>query len=132
MPRKKKGIEVVPAVSREGATASGDPAFTEPVLRLTRMEMMTLRACEAERKLAEQTANIHQTQKELLLTRLDPQRRILQLEAHIRAQRNAVRAASGEYASTMVQIEKRLAIKFSEYSWDDLTGELRKLPNAVT
>lgn len=91
---------------------------------LSKVQVMELRAYEAEAKVHELQSLLFQKHKEEVLRQLDPNGILAKLDNDINAFRKNAQDARKLYQEVMKNIETQLNIKLSDYSYDELTGQL--------
>lgn len=136
MGRRKKTDTVIDAVQETPAETSVADALvdvtpaapTDPVEfippSLKEAERLTLKLAESEAQRYSIEANFRLLQRENLLRKLDPDNQLGKLETEARSAVDRAQQAKRRYAQTVQNIEERLNLKMSDYSFDDETGTL--------
>lgn len=127
MARKKK---VAPIVEETPTPVVETPVPAPEVeKRLTREEMLELRALEAEGKLAALGIQQNVALREAYLKEIDPQGKLNSISNLIRTLSESSTHTAREQARLKGEIEKRLGIdNLAKYTYDDFSGDL-KLPD---
>jgi hypothetical protein len=103
MARKKRTVEPAPVVPD-----------VPKLPALTQEELLRLRLSSAEQKLAVQEAHSAQLEREVLISQIDPQRRLAALEARMAGARARAAEFSREYTQTLERAGERLGINLKQ------------------
>jgi len=103
MARRKRTVEAAPEVSD-----------VPKLPALTQEELLRLRLASAEQKLASQEAHSSHLEREMLLTQIDPNKRLAALEARMAAARNRAMESAKIYAQVLDNASARLGINLKQ------------------
>jgi hypothetical protein len=94
------------------------------ILSLTEIELLKLRALEAEVSVFSNASHIKALQRELFLVKIDPEGKILAFTKEIQELQAQSELKRAQYREALAEIEARLNIKMGDFSFDDVTGVL--------
>lgn len=120
--RKSKRVEAEAPAAPVAAPEPQEP----PVLQMTRVEMMELRAHTAEARFHTTNMALQALQRDQYLEKIDPEGKLAAMNKAIRAAADSSAAATAEQKRVKEEIEKRLGIDdLKKYTYDDLSGILQ-------
>ena len=94
---------------------------------LTKIEMLEMRALQAEARLADIQAQMRILERDAFMKEVDPKNRFSALSGEIRRQTELSRVAKEALEKLQKSVEARLDINLKEYGYNDETGELHKM-----